>query len=178
MKSIIIKDSREIFQPVSLRLIGLIAMLFFLVPNLATSQIFVQLEIYNSANVKKYQVGDKFVFRTKEFPNEWQKKRIREIQYDNNIIMFDRTFVYVDDITMVRTFNPVPFTIAKGLYAFSAQALLFGGISSIFEGNVSWTLPVYVLGGVGFGAFLDVISYKRHRMGKNSRIRLLDLRIY
>jgi len=160
------------------RLLGFLVIMMFLIPQAVQSQIFVQLEIYNSPDVQKYSVGDRFVFRTKEFPDEWQKKKIREIQYENNIIMFDRTFVHVDDITLVRTFNPLPATLAKGLYIFGAQALLFGGISSIIDGSVSWTLPVYVLGSAGLGAFLDVIAFKRHRMGVNSRIRLLDLRIY
>lgn len=178
MKSRIIHNYRALYQSRISRLLSILILLLFLAPTVANTQIFVQLEIYNSANVKKYQVGDRFVFRTKEFPDEWQKKKIREIQYENNIIMFDKTFVLVDDITLVRTFNPLPATLAKGLYAFGAQALLFGGISSIIEGNVSWTLPVYILGSAGLGAFLDVIAFKRHRMGINSRIRLLDLRIY
>lgn len=139
---------------------------------------FVQLEIYNSANVKKYAPGQKLVFKTKDLSDDWLRRNIVEIKYQDSLIIFENSFVHVNDITQVRVFNPVPFTIAKGLYLFAAQSLVFGGVSDLVNGTFNWQLVTFTVAPTALGIFLDKISYKKYTMGKNSRVRLLDLRMF
>lgn len=150
--------------------------LIFLIGNVAFAQKFLQLEIYNSVNTRKFSPGDKIVVKTKEFPEEWQKKRIESIMYEDGIIVFPQGMINVEDITEVRIFKPIPFSLAKGLYLFSIRSLVFGGIDQIYRGEFDKQILLYTVLPTAFGLFLDkFVSYKVYKMNKNSRLRLLDL---
>ena len=143
-----------------------------------SAQMYVQLEVYNSAYTKKYAPGSQIVFKSKEFPKSWQKRRIESINYEDNFILFTNGYIMVDDITEVRTFNPLPFSLAKGLYIFSLRALIFGGITDLIDGKLNTNTVLYTVLPVALGVFLDKISYKKYRLGKTARLRLLDLRMF
>ena len=145
----------------------------------AKSQMYLQLEVFNSTTTKKYAPGSKLVYKTKEFPKGWTRANIETINYEDQFVMMDNgQILFVDDITEIRTFNIVPALLAKGMYVFVAQSLVFGIIDVIREKTITWQFGVYTVGGTALGIFFDKIAYKKYRMGKNARVRLLDLRMF
>ena len=138
-----------------------------------------QLEIFNSAKTIKYAPGQRLVFKTKSLPDEWQKQKIESILYEDNIIVFPQGMVELDEITHIKTRNNVAFALSRMLYVFAGTALIYGGIGDIVTRQLSPGLFIYTLGPAGLGFFLDkVVTTKVYYLNKNSRLRLLDLRLY
>jgi len=151
----------------------------FLCSPSVNSQEFVQLEVFNSTQTIKYAPGQKLVFKTKEFPKEWQKRKIERIMYDENIIIFPNGMIHLEDITHVKTRNMVALSLARLLYVAGGTALIYGGIGDLVTGQFSPGLILYTAGPVGLGFFLEkVVTPKVYHLGKNSRLRLLDLRMF
>ena len=143
------------------------------------AQQFVQLEVYNSTKTIKYAPGQKIVFKTKEFPKEWQKRKIEKIMYEENIIIFPQGMVHLDEITHVKTKNLVSLSLARLLYVFAGTSLVYGGIGDIVTGQFSPGLILFTAGPAGLGFFLEkVVTPKVYYLGTNSRLRLLDLRMF
>lgn len=145
----------------------------------AYAQKYVQLEIFNSPNTIKYAPGDRLVFKTKEFPKKWQKRTIEKINYEESFIIFPKGLVEIEDITQVRIFLPLPFALAKGLYVFSAVSLVYGTIGSLADGEFQSQTILFTIGPAALAFFLDkVVTYKKYKMGKTARLRVLDLEMY
>lgn len=143
------------------------------------AQTFVQLEVFNSTKTIKYAPGQKIVYKTKALPDEWQKQKIESILYEDNIIVFPRGMVEIDEITHIKTRNPLAYSLSRMLYVFAGSALIFGGIGDLVQQQLSPGLFLYTLGPAGLGFFLDkVVTTKVYYLNKNSRLRLLDLRVF
>lgn len=142
------------------------------------AQEYLQLEIKNSLNSIRFAPGQKLVYKSKEFPDDWQKKRIDYFIHENDLIVFQNGVENINNITEIRIFKPLPFYIAKSLYLFSLRSLVFGGIDILYRGrDLLATDFVYTLGPAGLAFFLDkFVSFKKYKIGKNTNLRLLDLR--
>lgn len=152
---------------------------FLIIVGSASAQKYVQLEIFNSANVKKYAPGDRIVFKSKEFPKNWQKQTIIKIDYEAELIHFKRGYIEIKDITQVRVFLPVPYALAKMLYLFGTVSLIYGGIGDAIQGELQQQTVIFSVGPIALAFFLDkAVSYKKYTMGKTARLRVLDLNMY
>ena len=144
--------------------------------NWASAQKFLQLEITNSIDTKKYAMGDVLVYKTAEFPKEWQKGRITAIDYETNIVRFEKKMEFVTDITHVKVRKPIPFALSRLLYAFAGVSALYGGIGDAVQGNLQSQTILYPVSALALAVFLDkVVTTKVYPMGKRANLRLLDL---
>lgn len=160
------------------KIVSVFVFLVFLSTNLV-AQKFVQLEVFNSAKTIKYSPGQKIVFKTKEFPNEWQKMKIEKIMYEDNLIVFTQALVHIDDITHIKRRNVLARALSGMLYVFAGSSLIFGGIGDIATGQLSPGLFLFTIGPAALGFFLDkVVSTKVYHINKTSRLRLLDIDMY
>lgn len=142
------------------------------------AQTFVQLEVFNSLTNVKYAPGQKIVFKTKQFPKEWRSEKVERIMYDENIIVFQQGIVDVEDITHVKTRNQVSYALSRVLYSFAVVSLIYGGIGDIVTQQLSPGLFLFTIPPAILGFFLDkVVTPKVYKLGSNSRLRLLDLRM-
>lgn len=143
------------------------------------AQEFVQLEMLNSTKRIKYGVDDKLVFKTKAFPDRWQKRRITKFDHVNQIIFFERGMEYMDDITQIRIFKPLPYMLAKSLYLFSLRSLVFSGIIKVIDKEpIRLNDAVFTVFPAALAFFLDkVVAYKTYTIGRGTRLRMLDLRM-
>lgn len=145
---------------------------------IAVAQEYLQIEFKNSVKKIRFAPGQKLVYQSAEFPGEWQKRRIDYFLHEKNAIVFQNGFEYLDNITKIREFKPIPFTLAKGLYAFSLRAIVLGAISAIAGRNeLGWSDALFIGIPSALGFIIDkFMSYKHYKMNEFVRLELLDLR--
>lgn len=142
------------------------------------AQEYLQIEFKNSLKKIRFVPGQKLVYQSSEFPGEWQKRKIDYFLHEKKAIVFQNGFEYLDNITKIREFKPVPFTLAKGLYAFSLRAVVIAAISVIAGRNeLAWRDAVFIGIPSALGFVIDkFMSYKHYKMNEFVRLELLDLR--
>lgn len=146
--------------------------------NGAFAQKFLQLEITNSVETKKFGIGETITYKTKEFPDEWQKAKITAIDYETQIIRFEKKMEFVSDITHIKIRKPVPFYLSRMLYVFGGVSAIYGGIGDAVTGELQSQTILYPAISLPLALFLDkVVSVKVYKMGKRANLRILDLRM-
>jgi len=152
--------------------------IFLLFSFWAQAQMFLQLEITNSLNTKKFAIGDVLIYKTVEFPDDWQKARITGLDYETNIVRFNRKMEFVTDITHVKIKKPIPYALSRMLYGFAGVSALYGGVGDAFRGELQSQTIIYPLAALSLAVVLDkLITVKVYSMGKRAKLRLLDLRM-
>jgi len=149
---------------------------FSLVSFDGSAQKFLQIEIPNQVETVRYKVGDKLKYRTEETGKEWQTGKIKSILVDENVIVFESEFVHVGQITHIKERIQLRYIAGGVLGAFGAGWLLYGGIALLFKlPNVM--AKDLIVGAVALvaGWVFQKFSNKIYTMGKNARIRLIDI---
>lgn len=143
------------------------------------AQIYLSLEFPNKAATIKYGVGQPLHFKTKAFPDEWRKGKITKIDPVQSYLFFKDDFLHMNEIIAVRRFNPWANYIGNGLYIFSTQWLLIGGIAYVFldykPGVKDLIIPAVSLA-IGW-SFKKFLSKDIFIIGKSCRLRIIDLRM-
>lgn len=151
------------------------------ITHLASSQIYLQLEIFNQAKTIKYSKGEIIHFQKKATADEWYSMQIQDILVDDGIILFDNDFVRVEDISKVRRSNVAAKYVGKSLMTFALAYALYGVIIEVFTDNDSINTTNM---GIAAGAFASgytlnkLFGTKIYWIGKTSRMRIIDLRFY
>ncbi len=144
----------------------------------ASAQMFLQMEITNSVKTIKYRIGDKLVYKTNQFPDDWQSAKITALDYETNVVRLDGKLEFITDITHVKIRKNVPFYLSRLLYVFSATSALFGGIGDASRGQLMRQTIIFPVSSLALAIFLDkVVTTKVYPMGKRANLRILDLRI-
>jgi len=167
-------------------LFSFILSLVFLVgsPDSSQAQVYLQIEIFNSAKTIKFVSGDVIRFKTKEFPKNWQIGRLEKILLEENVVILDGVIYQLDDFKELKTFRSWAHSASWILNRFGIAWFAFAGIADL--ANLQAGPETFKIGGdtvaVGGAAFglAAIIKYgfgkKRYKLGKNSRLRLIDLR--
>lgn len=143
----------------------------------ANAQRILQLEISKEVSAKKFYEGDEIVFKTSDYPKDWQKKVIEKILVEDNVILFDDRMVAISDITHFRMYNGSAKGVGSVLSGFGAGWLLFGGIAHFASDN-TFTWSTFAIGTTAsvLGWILrKFISKKTYKMGKSANLRALDV---
>lgn len=141
------------------------------------TQVLLQLEITKEVQAVKFGVGQKVTFKSQEFPNVWQQKKIERILLEENVLVFEDGMININDITHFQLRNNAASNAGKMLMAFSAGWFLFGGVA-VLANNIKFNWGTFAIGAVagGLGWFMDkVISRKNYKIGKNAQLRIIDI---
>lgn len=136
-----------------------------------------QLEIKNKVEVIKYHEGQSIVFKTKDFNDTWQKQTIVSFKPEENLILFKRGMVAVEDIIAIRRYNMIAGVFAKMLYTYTTVASLYTIVDIIRRPN-NFDLKQALFVGMPalLGVVLDkLVSYKVYHLGDVARLRILDV---
>lgn len=148
-------------------------------------QIFLQLEKFNSPKTIKFVEGDQIEFRIHAYPKTWRTGILDQILIDDETIVLDGDFFQLDELKDIRIYRPwarvlgrsfIQFTGAWFGYAIFLDVFNIGGLFG--EDNFTVGVDTLVVGGTAFGLGLllrNVFGRKKFKLGKNSRLRLLDL---
>lgn len=143
----------------------------------AGAQKLLQLEILREVEAIKFGEGSTITFKTKEYPKEWQTKKIETIIPVDDILIFEDGMLPLKDITHLRLNNSTAKAFSRLFSGFGAGWLLFGGVAQI-AGDYKFTWGTFAIGAVavGLGWILNkFISKRTYKMGKNANLRIIDI---
>jgi len=146
----------------------------------ANAQIVLQLEKVNQVKTYKYVPGYSLIIKQKDFPDVWTRKEISDILVKENTIVFEDLIVPLDDIIGVRHENMMVKGLSKKLNQFGFTWLVFAGVLQVLDRYDIGTDTFAVAGGafaLSYG-IKALFFRKTFKIGKNSRLRILDLNMY
>lgn len=161
-------------------LIPVIFLIAFCFPQAVFSQKIMQLEKAGSAKTRKFILGEEITFR-KGDDKEWQKATIADIIPKDSIIVLDRQYVKLSEITAIRTFRNRGWSKAGAisLYTFGTAwaGFTLGDELADSKNQADWELAGYVAASSFASGFLlqQLFKNETYKMGKQHRLRLLDL---
>lgn len=144
------------------------------------SQIVLQLERFNFVKTDKYLDGSYLVYQTKKYPDVWERKYITGIFPELNQITVDGDILRLDEISKVAHENEGVKFLGKKLVQFGIVWFTFAGILELTD-RYDFGVDTAAIGAtaIGLGIGLNSIFYRKtFTLGKNSRLRILDLNIY
>ncbi|MGB4959706.1 MAG: hypothetical protein WBO36_09530 [Saprospiraceae bacterium] len=137
-----------------------------------------QLEIFKEVKAIKFGPGDRVIFKTSQYPKEWQTRKLERIVLDQHLLIMEDGLVPLKDITHFRVINGSAGAAGKLFTGFAAGWFLFGGIAHVAtEFNFSWNDFVIgaVAGTVGW-ILTKFISKRSFKIGKSANLRIIDIR--
>lgn len=152
------------------------------------SQIFLQLERFNSPKTIKFIEGDELEFRLHEYPKTWRKGILDRIMLEEERIILDGGIYQLDEIKDLRITRHNLRILGTRFYQFSVVWSTFAAIADLSNAPVALGQDdsfkigldtVAISAGSAFLGFLSrsVFGRKKYKLGKNSRLRFLDLRL-
>lgn len=157
--------------------------LFFLLLALPTqAQLVLQIETAGKVKPKKYYIGDELHYRLKEV-DSWEHGTIENLLYEESIIVLNDGYTELNQIDVIRSYQPQSWSrpMAYSLYTFAGSWGLFSVGASIFDPNdpLSWGDATVVGTSLAAGFLIQQLFKKKdYRLGKNRRLRILDLRVF
>ncbi len=148
------------------------------------AQVYLQVEIFNSAKTIKFVPGDLIRFKTKAFPKDWQTGVLEQILLEDNAVVLPGVIFSLDDFKELKILRGWAHTSSYMLNRFGIAWFVFAGIADLANlpaGPTTFKIgpDTVAIGGAAFG-LAAIIKYgfgkKRYKLGKNSRLRLVDLR--
>lgn len=147
--------------------------------SLVDAQVYLQIETFNSPKTIKFVEGESIWIKTYEDGAEYELMEIEEIMIKENVVVFDRAFLALESIKEVRIERRGVEAMSNLLIGFGVSWFAFAGILELAD-RWDFGTDTAIIGGAAIGSGLMIkksIGKKRYRMGKNSRLRIIDLRI-
>jgi len=157
--------------------IAYVLVLVFYLPHFGFSQNYLQLERYHHVKNLNYVEGSTINFKIKNHPDAWRTGVIDRISIQDSIIFLKDDFFHMTDITHLRTYNPMGFYIANIWKTLSISWTAFAAVGWI-DNEFKPQYEMLVLGGAIFTIHWwakRFLTKNTYRVGKNNRLRLLDL---
>lgn len=151
---------------------------FLLAVSSVGAQVFLQIEPYNTPHTIKFQVGDQLWLKTFE-DDEYSLMEIEQIMIDEDVIIFDQAFLALESIKEVKLERKGIEPLSNLLMGFGVSWFSFAGILELAD-RWDFGTDTAIIGGTAVvSGFLikKTMAKKRYRMGKNARLRIIDLRI-
>jgi len=146
----------------------------------SNAQIILQLEKVNQVKTYKYLPGNSLLIMQKDYPEVWSRKVISEILVNENTIVFDDLIIPLDDIIGVRHEKPLIKGLSRKLYQFGFAWFAYAGLLHALD-RFDIGTDTFAVGGAAFALGYGVKALffrKTFTIGKNSRLRILDLNMY
>ena len=163
--------------------------LVLLCARIATGQKFLQLEKVNSPKTRKYSPGHEITFQLSN--KQWYTRTIKDISYQQHLILFAEGLVHVDSITALRSFKNRRWSrsLSNQLFNFAVVWAAYATVDEALQPDPFKKIepafyPIPALS-TGTGLLIRHIFKKRtyyFKKNKNGeakkwRLRLLDLNV-
>ncbi len=161
------------------RLLLFSVILIYSFPGDTTAQIYLQIEKFNQARTIKLSPGESLEYTTYQYPDTWVRQKIRYILPEENKIVLDEGIFDISEFKDIRFYRKWARVMGNQLMNFSTVWFVYGGIASLTS-DFTFNTGDLLIGGTPLvtGFVIKKAFYKRKiRMGKNGRLRIVDLRI-
>ncbi|MEM9545513.1 MAG: hypothetical protein AAGA77_06045 [Bacteroidota bacterium] len=142
------------------------------------AQVVLYMEIMSEDKPIKYYEGQTLMYKSKEFPDDWQTIKIERILDEEKIILYDGGMLQLDNIKTIRRTRGWAKAIGYMLQTFGLAWLGWGSIASVTTDNVDFTLDTALTGGTALlSGYLirKLFYYKNYKVGRRVRLKILDL---
>lgn len=151
---------------------------FWLVPQSVKAQVVLYVEIMTEYKPIKYYEGQDLMFKTKEYPKDWQKITIERLMDEEKIILFDGGMINLEDIIEIRRTRPWATVTGYMLQTFGVAWFGFGGLAHFTTDNFDFGVDTFVIGSTAIASgwlIRKLFKYKSFKIGKKVRLKILDL---
>jgi hypothetical protein len=150
--------------------------LCFLFLQQGLTQRILQVEDPKVVETLRFYEGQKITFRTKDSGKEWMTKKIKSILVEEGVVIVEDGFYHIDQITHVRTILRTRQLVGSAIMTFGTAWLGYGGIALLFGlPNVRPGDLLIGAAAVAIGYGIRLLSRRVYVMGKNGRLRLIDI---
>lgn len=142
------------------------------------AQIVLYVEIMTEEKPIKYYEGQYLMFKTKDYPDEWQDIKITRLIDEEKIILFEGGMLNLEDIIAIRRTRPWATTIGYMLQTFGVAWFAFGGVAHFTTSSFDFGMDTFVIGGTALASgwlIRKLFKYKKYKIGKKVRLKILDL---
>lgn len=159
-------------------LFALIFLAFLCKPEAAHSQVVLYMEIMTEDKPVKYYSGQRLMFKSADFPDDWREITIERILDEEKVILYDGGMLALDDIIAVRRTRAWANTIGYMLQTFGVSWFAFGGVAHFTTDSFDFGVDSAIIGGTALvSGYLirKLFKYKNYKIGKKVRLKILDL---
>ena len=151
---------------------------FSLQSSTTKAQIVFYVEIMTEDKPIKYYEGQNLMFKTKDYPKEWQNVKIERLIDAEKIILYDGGMLNLEDIIEIRRTRPWATTVGYMLQTFGVAWFAFGGIAHFTTDNFDFGVDTLIIGSTAIASgwlLRKLFKYKKYKVGKKVRLKILDL---
>lgn len=157
----------------------LVSIFAILSPGFCNAQKVLQLERKGSLHTTKIMVGETITFKLFNDDKGWYERTIFDIEPNRNQLNLEGTMISIDSISIIRFDKrpTIPFILGTTLQAGGANIILLDLYYGVVQ-NREIEARTFITGAanIGVGTLIKkIFPYKKFRVGKSKRLRLLDL---
>ena len=160
-------------------LIGAVIILTGIInPTISEAQVVLYIEIMTEIKPIKYYEGQELMYKSKEFPEDWQKIRIERILEEDKVILYNGGMLQLEDIIQIRRTRPWAIAAGYMLQTFGVAWFGFGGIAHFTTDSFDFGVDTLVIGGTAIVSgwlIKKLFKYKNYKIGKKVRLKILDV---
>lgn len=153
-----------------------ILFLFVNISYSSNAQQFLQIEMRNSVDTKKFHLGQALRIKTVH-QREWFDITMKKFDYENNLIIHESGYLHLDEITDILTYRRVVKQIGDKLQQFAVVYAAYNVFATLRDGP---NPGGYIIAGgtiVIAWIFKKLFHKRKYKIGKRYSLRLLDLRL-
>jgi len=150
--------------------------LFFLLSGLSAQKI-LRIERYDDPQSIEYYPSQKLIYKLDE-DDRWRTRKIRSLDYENQLIIFDVGYEPVSNIKYVKRYKKAPKFLGMMLMRFSIAWFVYGGITELV--NDDWSFDRNIVS-IGVGAFVTGFILNKfasttiYGFESKNRLRIIDI---
>ena len=160
-------------------LVGItVACIGFMNPQVSEAQVVLYMEIMTEIKPIKYYEGQELMFKSIEFPEDWQKIKIERILNDEKVILYDGGMLQLEDIIQIRRTRPWAIAAGYMLQTFGVAWFGFGGLAHLTTDTFDFGVDTLVIGSTAIASgwlIKKLFKYKKYKIGKKVRLKILDV---
>jgi len=156
-----------------------IPFVFLMFFQIASAQVYLQLELVNDPQARKYTIGDKITYKTKYLGDIWVTGTIKDILVDDDALVLNNELLSLEHVTHFRIYRRSILAFSGILQSFGVLWTGYGTVLAVLgRPNVSWGEVL----GVGLGSYFTGYLFKRLfyrvpiKLGESNRLRIVDTR--
>ncbi len=144
-----------------------------------SAQVYLQLELVNDPQARKYTIGDEITYKTSYMGDIWVTGQIKDILIEDNALVLSNELLSLEHVTYFRTYRKSLLYLTGMLKSFGILWTGYGTVlSALQRPGITWGQTLSVgIGTFATGYILQKLFYKVPiKLNDNNRLRIVDTR--
>lgn len=148
------------------------------IPQTTIAQVVLYVEVMTDDKPIKYYEGQVLMYKSKDYPKEWQQIKIERLIDEEKIILFDGGMLNLADVIEIRRNRTWATAAGYMLQTFGVAWYAFGGIAHLTTDSFDFGVDTFIIGGTAIVSgwlIKKLFRHKKYKIGKKVRLKILDL---